>query len=253
MPDNANRVQREAEFHDALTHKPRHEDVSYYDVGGNWFALGRLIELAGKLDGKKVLEYGCGHGWLTVDLAQPGAEVHAFDISEESLKIARQYAIKKGVAERVHFKRDNAEALGYEDNTFDVVVGGAILHHLDLDAAFGEIHRVLKRGGKAFFLEPLGHNPVINLYRRLTPDKRTPDEHPLLLPELRAHASRFRNMHLEYFYLLALMAFPLVMVLKKPVLFKKCVDFLCKADTHFLRTFPFLGRYCWSAIVILEK
>jgi ubiquinone/menaquinone biosynthesis C-methylase UbiE len=252
MPDTANRVQREAEFHDALIHSDE-RGFSFYQLGADRHEVRRLFHLAGDLSGKTVLDFGCGCGWITVELVRPGAEVHAFDISEESLKAARAYAVKKGVADRIQFRRDNAEALSYEDNIFDIVVGGAILHHLDLDAAFGEIHRILKPGGRALFLEPLGHNLVINLYRRLTPDKRTPDEHPLLIPDLRARTAQFTRVTFEYFYFLALLAFPIVMALKKPALFKTCLDFLCKVDARFLQLAPPFRRYCWSAIIILEK
>jgi ubiquinone/menaquinone biosynthesis C-methylase UbiE len=249
---DAERIRRETEFHDERTHRPK-TTVGYYDVGANWHALGRLLDLLGDLRGKKVLEFGCGQGWLTVDLARIGGEVHAFDISEESLNVAREYATQKGVGDKIHLKTDNAEALSYQDDMFDVVAGGGILHHLDLEAAFGEIHRVLKPGGKAFFLEPLGHNPLINLYRKLTPEKRTPDEHPLLVSELGMYTSQFSQMRCEYFYLLALLAFPFMIVAKSPFLFKKSLNMLSRADDHFLRLFPLFRRYCWSVIMILEK
>jgi ubiquinone/menaquinone biosynthesis C-methylase UbiE len=162
------RIQREAEFHDRLvSQKPNR--VNCYSAGGNRRALTELVRLAGNLDGKKVLEFGCGSGWLTIYLAQPGAHVFAFDISEESLKVAAKYAAKHGVVDRISFRKENAEALSYPDNSFDVVVGGAILHHLDIEKASREIYRVLKKKGRAFFLEPLGHNPFINLYRKMTP------------------------------------------------------------------------------------
>jgi ubiquinone/menaquinone biosynthesis C-methylase UbiE len=252
-PDKtAARIQRETEFHDELAHK-QGSRVGIYEVGANRHAVERLQSLLGDLHGKKVLEFGCGQGWLTVDLARAGGEVHAFDISEESLNAARQYAAQEGVADKIHLKIDNAEALSYEENTFDVVAGGGILHHLELDAVFREIHRVLKPGGKAFFLEPLGHNPLINLYRKRTPEKRTPDEHPLLVSELSMHTSRFSQVKGEYFYFLALLAFPFMVIMKSPFLFKKSLDILCKADDYFLRFFPPLRRYCWSTIIILEK
>ena len=52
---------------------------------------------------------------------------------------------------------------------FDAVLGKQILHHLDLGVAIPEIVRVLRPGGRAVFLEPLIHNPLLEGYRRLTP------------------------------------------------------------------------------------
>ncbi len=110
LSENAERARRESDFHDALTPNAKAQ-VGFYDVGANWHALARLFDLMGDLRGKRILEFGCGHGWLTVDLAQAGTEVHAFDISKESLKVAREYVTQKGVADRIHFKTDNAENL----------------------------------------------------------------------------------------------------------------------------------------------
>lgn len=78
----------------------------------------------------------------------------------------------------------DAHALAFDDDTFDVVYGGAILHHLDLSAALPEIRRVLKPGGMVVFAEPLDVNPVARLIRVLTPGARTADEQPFRRREL---------------------------------------------------------------------
>ncbi len=69
----------------------------------------------------------------------------------------------------------DAEQLAFRDQSFDLVVGEAILHHLDLERCFAKISRILQPAGVAVFIEPLGHNPVLNWYRRQTPGLRTPD------------------------------------------------------------------------------
>ena len=71
------------------------------------------------------------------------------------------------------------------DDSFDLVCGSGILHHLDLPAAMRELARVLRPSGRAVFMEPLGHNPAINAFRNRTPELRTPDEHPLLGKDLK--------------------------------------------------------------------
>ena len=246
------RIQKEAEFHDALM-RTSNAGPGFYELGANRHAFGRLLGLLGDIRDKNILDFGCGCGWIAVELAKRGAVVDAFDISEEGLKAGERYAAKVEVAERIRFKKDNAENLSYGDNMFDLVVGGGILHHLELEAAFGQIHRVLKPGGRALFLEPLGHNPVINLYRRLTPERRTVDEHPLLIPEIRAHTSQFSHVSCEYFYFLALAAFLFMVVVKSPFLFQKSLSALCKIDDHLLRWAPPLRRFCWSTIIVLRK
>jgi ubiquinone/menaquinone biosynthesis C-methylase UbiE len=71
----------------------------------------------------------------------------------------------------------NAEELEFEDAAFDVIFGSGIIHHLDVPRAYSELARVLAPGGSAVFVEPLGHNPLIRVFRNRTPELRTPDEH----------------------------------------------------------------------------
>src|SRR5262249_27828067 len=77
--------------------------------------------------------------------------------------------------------------LPFADGTFDRVWGNAILHHLDMERAAGELHRVLRPGGIAVFCEPWGGNPLLNWAREHFPyagKARTADEQPLRHREL---------------------------------------------------------------------
>ena len=67
-----------------------------------------------------------------------------------------------------------------------------MLHHLDLSYAFPELRRILAPGGKILAIEALDYNPLIKLYRHLTPDMRTEWEksHILSLNDVK-FASRF--------------------------------------------------------------
>jgi SAM-dependent methyltransferase len=102
----------------------------------------------------------------------------------------------------------NAEELAFPDGTFDAVCGTGILHHLNLEQAAAEIRRVLKPGGRAVFIEPLGHNPLINLFRRLTPKARTTDEHPLLMKDLHLLEERIGPVEMRFHHLAELLAIP---------------------------------------------
>ena len=75
---------------------------------------------------------------------------------------------------------DNCEKTKFNDNSFDIIYGSGILHHLDISLCLKEMYRLLKPGGRFLFIEPLGTNPLINFYRKLTPKSRSKDEHPLI-------------------------------------------------------------------------
>ena len=77
------------------------------------------------------------------------------------------------INENIELLVENCEKTKFEDNTFDIVYGTGILHHLNFDICLRELQRILKPRGSFLFIEPLGTNPLINLYRKLTPKSRS--------------------------------------------------------------------------------
>src|SRR5437764_6595960 len=99
----------------------------------------------GDVRGKRVLDYGCGHGMASVVLARAGARVTAFDLSPGYVAEARERAKANGVTVRCTVA--DGEELPFDDASFDAVWGCAVLHHLDLTRAARELCRVLAPGG----------------------------------------------------------------------------------------------------------
>jgi SAM-dependent methyltransferase len=140
----------------------------------------RMEDYCVQVNDKQVLDLGCGKGERSLDLLAHGAHVTGVDISPVYVAIAEGEALRAGnSASRFHFSAMDAHSLKIADNTFDLVIGDGILHHLDLKIATDELYRVLKPGGRAVFKEPLLDNPLLKVFRRLTPHARTADEMPL--------------------------------------------------------------------------
>jgi ubiquinone/menaquinone biosynthesis C-methylase UbiE len=141
--------------------------------------------------GCQVLEIGCGHGDFALKLLRSGvSRVAGIDISDVYVADAAGKSAAAGFpAESYDFKVMDAHHLEYDANQFDYVVGHGILHHLDLEVCLAEIRRVLKPGGRALFIEPLAGNPLLRLFRVLTPAARTVDEKPLDSQDLRRIAA----------------------------------------------------------------
>jgi ubiquinone/menaquinone biosynthesis C-methylase UbiE len=118
------------------------------------------------------------------------------NISEVELESGKKHASKQSFPVN-HYLMD-ANNLTFEDETFDIVFGGAILHHLDIEKSIGHIHRVLKPGGKIVFLEPLNMNPFYKIYRKMNPQERTPDEHALVSSDFKIIKEKFTFDH--YFF-----------------------------------------------------
>jgi len=139
-----------------------------YDRTVPWFPyigmpgyVDRLLAELGDVSGKSVLDLGTGSGFLAALLAARGAQVDAVDVSEASLELARMRARLSGVADRVRLHNMPIEALRFPDQSFDRVAGTFLLHHLDLARGLAEIHRVLRPGGVAVFIETWGRNRLL--------------------------------------------------------------------------------------------
>jgi len=246
------RERQEAEkiFHNRKFSRERKKN--YYDLGFKKIIFNSMMRNIGDVEGKKVLEFGCGEGWLTKILASRGAEVWAFDISKEAIRTAQGYLQSKNLQTKVHLSQMTAEKLTYDSNMFDLVVGNAILHHIDLYEGIKQIKRVLRDGGKAYFMEPLGHNPLLNLYRLMTPNKRSKDEAPLRFEQLAIIKESFCKFSHEEYYLTAMLGLFWHFFGMNNIMLKTR-DLLFKLDQIILRNFIFLRKYCWYSILEFEK
>src|SRR5262249_39739430 len=120
------------------------------------------------------------------------------------LDIAAARAAANGVSARARFVVGSAHSLPFGDDTFDIVFGVAILHHLDLGIVSGELRRVLKTGGRGIFSEPVRNSSFIRRVRPWIPYRApavSPFEGPLSDNELRSFSKGFRFGRCRAFWL----------------------------------------------------
>lgn len=134
-------------------------------LAGSMDAFNYMLERLGFVQGKRILDYGCGSGWLGVYLAKQGAQVNGFDISGKLIEVATQRVRINGVEQLFNFQKMPAENLEYPDKSFDLEVGISILHYVELPSAISHLERVMREAALAIFLEPLGENPILNWLR----------------------------------------------------------------------------------------
>ena len=147
------RQQRELDYHreHAKLHKsilatPFSWDVLQHPSRRWWNAYWAMYEylVSCDLKDKRVLVVGSGFGDDALRLAKLGAKVSAFDLSPDSLEIARALALREGLD--ILFEEMPAEKLLFENDTFNYIVSRDILHHVDIPKTMSEIVRVAKPG-----------------------------------------------------------------------------------------------------------
>ncbi len=199
---------------------------------------------------KKVLEYGCADGTSAVsEMKTPeiAAEFCGIDISDKSIGLARDKAVAAGYT-NCDFRVMNGEDMQFPEGAFDLIYGHGILHHLDLEKSFAEISRVLRPGGSAIFMEPLGHNPVLNWYRDRTPSLRTADEHPLIASDLTLASRFFSGVNVEFAGLTTVLAIPF----QRTPLARTSLAMLAGLDRLLFRSRT-IGMQAWYALLLLTK
>jgi ubiquinone/menaquinone biosynthesis C-methylase UbiE len=117
----------------------------------------KLVKALGSMPAgpfERALEIGSGTGYFSLNLMQEGviSELVATDVSAGMLESLSGTAAGLGLSERVETRQADAEDLPFEDESFDLVLGHAVLHHIpDLAKAFSEFNRVLRPGGAIVF------------------------------------------------------------------------------------------------------
>jgi SAM-dependent methyltransferase len=166
--DEGDTYQRSAKLHHRFRHVFTCPNTRFFDQ----YMQDRIGE---HVADSVVLDYGCGTAWFSVPLLglRPKRLV-GIDISQKAVEQAIQNSGGKG-----EFLVMDAHKLDFPDNTFDLIFGRAILHHLEFPIAVQEVRRVLKKGGHAAFSEPLLDNPLRKVFQLLTRRSHTRDELPL--------------------------------------------------------------------------
>ena len=214
------------------------------------FPLEYAYSLLGQLSDHTVLDYGCGAGENSVLLASRGARVIGIDISPDLLELARRRLALHGLGGSAEFRVASAHELPLDDHSVDIVFGMAILHHLELDTSAKEVHRVLRNGGRAIFLEPVRNSKFMRFVRSMIPYTQpdvSPYERPLTDSELERYGSLFTSYRCRAFHL------PFVNLADVLALSESVRFAATRFDGRLLNRLPFLRFYATIRVYEMTK
>lgn len=124
----------------------------------------------------RILDLGFGAGRHVVYLAREGFEVSGTDVSPRGLELAQEWLCREGL--QADLRLSDMTVIPYPENTFDAVISTFVIHHNTLDniqRCIGEIHRVLKLGGKALLIVQSKRGYRYNTGQEIEPDTFIPE------------------------------------------------------------------------------
>jgi ubiquinone/menaquinone biosynthesis C-methylase UbiE len=195
--------------------------------------------------GNIVLDMACGFGRESIIAAKSKAElVVGIDLSPVSVKEGNELALKNNL-NNIIFSVADCENLYFDDDTFDTIICARMLHHIEFETVMKELQRVLKKDGRVICIEALGINPLLNFYRKVTPEQRTHWEtaNILTFKHIKVAQKYFKVQNIKYWHFLSPLAkFSRVLL---PIF-----NFL---DSNFFSNIPFLNRLAWTFTFELKK
>lgn len=164
------------------------ERIEAYEEMFRWRPqMAPLLEPAEIAAGQRVVDFGCGPGMLTLELARrvgPQGHVHAVDLNEDFLARTRENVRREGMAERVSLHRATDDRLPLEDASVDRVVCKNVLEYVDdVLLTLRDFRRALAPGGRVhaidsdwgmLVVEPIGPERVAQLFAAASVAYRTP-------------------------------------------------------------------------------
>lgn len=242
-------IQKELEWHDKEAHRRLPLDHFLYAPPAFDELSNFCVDFLQAKSGELVLDMGCGEGKHTIDLARRNLVVVSIDLSHTQLLLAREMMAELLPDAHILFVQANAEELPFAQNSFRIIFGKAIIHHLEEKLAVAEVKRLLEPNGRATFSEPLAHHPLIWLGRRLTPKLRTDDEHPLKIQEIARFGQAFGTQEVDTFFLFAPLAYIIRALPKGEKAFRNIHRFLSRVDQKIFKTFRGARRLAWYGVV----
>lgn len=209
------------------------------------FPLEYAFYLLGTVEGKTVLDLGCGTGENMPPLIARGANVIGIDISPDLIALAERRLMNEQMKATVRV--GSAYDTELPDESVDVIFCMSLVHHLEIPRVREEMSRILRKGGFVVFREPIRFSTTYGRLRRLLPahEEISDYEHPLTREELALMTEGFEVTGTRFFRL------PFVPLLSR--YFSSRSNLSWRASNWMLRTIPAMNVYASLVAMKLQK
>ncbi len=256
MSEYDDRLRKEAAFQNSRTvgETERYEarrDKFYYLVDSARADYTDVVSRFSK--GRDVVVVGCAEGGVTSLVRLGAGRVLGVDIADEAIAKLNQSIDKEGLSDKASAIVCDAESLDLSDNSYDVICCSGVLHHLDIERAMVSWSRVLRSDGRVVMMEPFALNPLIYLYRLVTPGMRSDDEHPLLPRDIKLLKKHFTRVEVTGYVLTSLFSMVFSYIPGLSSARDRVCSILERFDRVILRVMPGLQYFCWTSVIVLEE
>lgn len=150
---------------------------------------------------KKILDFGCGSGDSSTELAALGYDVVGIDVSPELIALAEERARLDDVVERAKFIAVDGTTATLPAAAYDLVLVQAVLHHVDLSESLRTLEHVLVPGGHIIIVEPVAYSRTLQWLRDRSPVEKdiSPNERQLNRTDIRQIGETFQILEKRHY------------------------------------------------------
>jgi 2-polyprenyl-3-methyl-5-hydroxy-6-metoxy-1,4-benzoquinol methylase len=213
-PTHEQRLENEVVYHAEVAQREREnlvvtppELVERYRKCARWrtYYPECVVHFLTKHQPEHICDFGCGSGEMACRLGLLGYRVTGLDVSPDLIEVARERAVREGVADRVTFVVADGASAPLTEGAFDAVLAMSVVHHMPIDEALNALERLLRPGGRIAFLEPVAYSRTLQWLRNRTPVEKdvSPDERQLCAAEIDHISERFIIEEQRHFLMVA--------------------------------------------------
>jgi SAM-dependent methyltransferase len=234
-------------------HATTQDTIDRYRHCRRWWLYRKefVFKLVHECRPRRILDFGCGSGESTTELAALGYDITGIDVSPDLIALAEERARLDGVLDRAKFLTVDGTTATLPEAAFDLVLVQAVLHHVDLAESLRTLYHVLSPGGWLVIVEPVAYSRLLQWVRDRSPVEKeiSPNERQLNHADLRQIGARFEIVRCRHFTIFERL---LRLVTARGPIYDWTARFLSAVDFILLRL-PGMSHFAATVVLLCRK